>query len=161
MQKVCIAVIQVTHLQPNLKQRSCNLRALKNYLVILLTAFSFGEMVFHSADSAQILLEGVHTPYCRNHVDHFVDMGVLPERKFIKTDLPYATYLKDTTSLIESPMTKLIRTIDMRTTNTRKINFVNQETSFRFPNSTAPRSIITILMKVSPRLSNGDFARSM
>ena len=163
MQKVCAVVIEVTHLEPNLRQGYCSSNCCKNYLVIFLTDFSFREMAFPSADSAQILLQGVHTPYGRNHVDHLVDMSILPEqdRIFIEATLRFTTNLKATTSLIESPITRLIRTIDIRTTNTRKINFVNQVTSLRFPNSTAPRSIITILMKLSPTLSNGDLARRM
>ena len=52
----------------------------QNDLVILLVAFSFGESVSSSEDPAQILLEGVYTPYGRNRVDHLVDMCILPEQ---------------------------------------------------------------------------------
>ena len=71
------------------------------------------------------------------------------------------TNLNDTTSLMVSPITRLIKTMDMRITKTRKISFVREEMSLSSPNSTSPRAIITILMNVFPRLSNGDSARSM
>ena len=47
---------------------------------MLLVASSFGELGFSSEDSAQILLEGVHTPYGRHRVDHLVDVRILPEQ---------------------------------------------------------------------------------
>ena len=46
---------------------------------MLLAAFSFGKSVSSSEDPAQILLEGVHTPYGRHRVDHLVDMRIPPE----------------------------------------------------------------------------------
>ena len=55
----------------------------RNDLVKLLVAFSFGDLFSPSEDQAQILLEGVHTPYCRNCVDHLVDMRILPVRERI------------------------------------------------------------------------------
>ena len=91
MQKVCTAVIQVTHLKPHLKEGSyisiaCCTKTYRG--VKLLFAFSLGKSVPTSTDSAQILFEAVNSSYCRHCVDHLVDVRILPEQRWIKKSLP-------------------------------------------------------------------------
>ena len=66
---------------------------------------------------------------------------------------------------MESPITRLIRTMDMRTANMRKTSLVIQEgcpSWLRSSKSNSPRSIMTTFRKLSPRLLKiSEFGRSM